>query len=119
VLVTAPDLSAVKSSADAIEIFNQLGTPDDRLTVVLNHRAEKPAVTKAAVERSLRRSVDVEILYDGVRPEQAALDGVILSTSNPKSEIARGTEALAALIDGIHRRPGGARQAGERRSATP
>ena len=115
VLVTAPDLSAVKSSADAIEILNQLGTPEDRLTVVLNQRSERPAVTKAAVERALKRSVDVEILFDSVRPEQAAVDGVILSTSNPRSEVARGVETLAALIESIHRRPGGAAQPAERR----
>lgn len=104
VLVAAPDLSAVKSAADAVQILKQLGTPEDRLTVVLNHRAEKPAVEKPAVERALKRSVDVEIAYDGSRPEQAAVDGVILSLSNPRSELARGAESLAALLDGLHGR---------------
>ena len=105
VLVTAPELSAVKSAADAIDIFKQLGTPDDRLTVVLNHRSIKPAVTKSAVERSLKRPVDIEIEFDGTRPEQAAVDGAILSLTNPKSEMTRGVEALAAQLDRIHARP--------------
>lgn len=104
VLVAAPDLSAVKSAGDAIEILKQLGTPDDRLTVVLNHRSDKAAVEKPAVERTLKRSVDVEFEYDGSKPEQAAVDGVILSLTNPKSEMARGAEALAALLDAKHGR---------------
>src|SRR3989440_2104973 len=105
VLVAAPELSAVKSAADAIDILNQLGTPHNRLTVVLNHRSEKPAVSKAAVERALKRRVDVEIAFDGNRPEQAAVDGAILSITNPKSAIAQGAEALAALLEGKHARP--------------
>lgn len=110
VLVAAPDLSAVKSAGDAIDILTQLGTPDDRLTVVLNHRTDKPAVEKPAVERMLKRPVDVEIGYDGARPEQAAMDGVILTLTNPKSEMARGAEALAGLLDARH---------GRRRSQPP
>jgi MinD-like ATPase involved in chromosome partitioning or flagellar assembly/CRP-like cAMP-binding protein len=104
VLVAAPELSAVKSAADAVDILSQLGTPQDRLTVVLNHRSIKPAVSKAAVERSLKREVDLEIEFDGIRPEQAAVEGVILSLTNPKSEMARGAEALAALLDAKHAR---------------
>ena len=105
VLVAAPELSAVKSAADAVDILRQLGTPDDRLTVVLNNRSIKPAVSKSAVERSLKRAVDIEIGFDGSRPDQAAVGGVVLSLSNPKSEIARGAEALAALLDSRHGRP--------------
>ena len=105
VLVAAPELSAVKSAADAVDILRQLGTPDDRLTVVLNHRSIKPAVGRPAVERALKRPVDIEIEFDGPRPEQAAVDGVVLSLTNPKSEIARGAEALAMLLDSRHGRP--------------
>src|SRR3989449_1251509 len=105
VVVAAPELSAVKSAADAVDILKQLGTPHDRLTVVLNNRSEKPPVSKAAVERALKRHVDVEIAFDGTRPEQAAVDGAILSLTNPKSELGQGAEALAALLDGTHARP--------------
>lgn len=104
VLVTAPELSAVKSAADAIDILKQLGTPDDRVTVVLNHRSIKPAVTRPAVERSLKRPIDIDIEFDGTRPEQAAVEGAILSLTNPKSEMTRGAEALAAHLDRVHGR---------------
>ncbi|TMF53846.1 MAG: cyclic nucleotide-binding domain-containing protein [Chloroflexi bacterium] len=114
VVVTAPELSAVKSAADAIDILVQLGTPHDRLSVVLNNRSFKPAVTKSAVERSLKRDIDVQIQFDGSRPEQAAVDGVILSITNPRSEVAKGCEALAALLDSKH-----GRQRGPKPAAAP
>jgi Flp pilus assembly CpaE family ATPase len=102
VLVAAPELSAVKSAADAIEILQKLGTPDDRLTVVLNHRSPKPAVSKPAVERMLKRKVDVEVSFDGAKPEQAALTGEILSLTDPRSEITRGAQALADILEEKH-----------------
>ena len=102
IVVTAPELSAVKSAADAIDILRKLGTPDDRLTVVLNNRSAKPAVLKTAVERTLRRSVDVEVAFDGSKPDEAALTGTILSLTDPRSEITRGARALAEILDGKH-----------------
>jgi Flp pilus assembly CpaE family ATPase len=104
VLVVAPELSAVKSAADAIDILLQLGTPHDRLTVVMNSRSIKPAVTRPAVERMLKRQVDIEVGFDYSRPDQAAVSGEILSLTNPRSEIAKGAEALAELLDLRHGR---------------
>ncbi|TMC84221.1 MAG: cyclic nucleotide-binding domain-containing protein [Chloroflexi bacterium] len=102
VVVAAPELSAVKSAADAIEILTQLGAPHDRLTVVLNNRSLKPAVTRQAVERMLKREVDVEVAFDGARPEQAAVDGVILSVADARSEVTRGCLRLAGLLEAKH-----------------
>jgi len=105
VVVASPELSAVKSASDALEILDQLGTAHDRLSIVLNNRTMKPAVTRSAVERMLKREVDIEIAFDANRPEQAAVDGVILSLTNPRSEMTRGCEALASMLEDKHARP--------------
>jgi len=102
IVVAAPELSAVKSAADAIDILRKLGTPDDRLTVVLNNRSAKPAVMKTAVERTLKRTVDVEVAFDGAKPDEAALTGTILSLTDPRSEITRGARALAEILESKH-----------------
>jgi Flp pilus assembly CpaE family ATPase len=115
VLVVAPELSALKSAADAIDVFQQLGMPEDRLSVVLNNRAPRPAVTRPAVERKLQRRVDIEVGFDGMKPEQAAVDGAILSVVDPKSEVTKGANALAGLIDAVH----GRRASGSKRRAAP
>jgi Flp pilus assembly CpaE family ATPase len=104
VLVAAPELSAVKSAADAIDILLQLGTPPDRLTVVLNSRSPKASINRSTVERILKRAVDVEVAYDGARPDLAAVNGEILSLTNPRSEIAKGAEALADHLEARHGR---------------
>jgi pilus assembly protein CpaE len=102
IVVAAPELSAVKSAADAIDILHKLGTPDDRLTIVLNNRSAKAAVVRAAVERTLKRSVDVEVAFDGAKPDEAALTGTILSLTDPRSEITRGAHALADILERKH-----------------
>src|SRR3989441_9864091 len=104
VVVAAPEMSALKSAADAIDILFQLGTPDDRLALVLNHRPSKPAVSRPAVERKLKRHVDVEVGFDEMRPELAAVDGTILSLTNPRSEVTKGTDSLANLLEAWHGR---------------
>jgi pilus assembly protein CpaE len=102
IVVTAPELSAVKSAADAIDILRKLGTPDDRLTVVLNNRSAKSAVVKAAVERTLKRAVNVEVAFDGSKPDEAALTGTILSLTDTRSEITRGVQALVNILEEKH-----------------
>jgi Flp pilus assembly CpaE family ATPase len=119
VLVAAPELSALKSAADAIEILLQLGTPHDRLSVVLNNRSAKPAVTRSAVERMLKRQVDVEVAYDYSRPDQAAVNGEILSITNPRSEVAKGAEALADLLHAHHGQDVSIRKSDVLRAALP
>ena len=99
VVITAPTLSASKSAADAITILQQLGVPEGRMIVVLNNRTPKPPITRAAVERLFKRKVDVVVGYDGERPDSAALKGEILSITSPASEIARGSETLADLVE--------------------
>jgi MinD-like ATPase involved in chromosome partitioning or flagellar assembly len=99
VLVVTPEISAVKSSADALEIMVTLGVPPDQLSVLLNHRSPKPAVLRSSVERMLGKPVDVEMLFDGARPDEAALHGNILSLTDPRSEVTKGAETLAYLLE--------------------
>jgi pilus assembly protein CpaE len=99
VLVVTPEISAVKASADALEILLTLGVPADEVSVLLNHRGAKPAVLRPSLERMLGKPVDVEMLFDGGRPDEAALHGNILSLTDPKSEVTKGVEALANRLE--------------------
>jgi Flp pilus assembly CpaE family ATPase len=99
VLVVTPEISAVKASADALEILLTLGVPGEQMSVLLNHRSPKPAVLRMSLERMLGRPVDVEMLFDGARPDEAAVHGNILSLSDPKSEVTKGVEALANQLE--------------------
>ncbi|HYM97622.1 MAG TPA: cyclic nucleotide-binding domain-containing protein [Candidatus Sulfotelmatobacter sp.] len=104
VLVAAPDLSGVKSATDALDILQRIGTPHDAVTLVLNNVGQRSRVDRWDVGQILRRAVDIEVGFDGAKAEQAALSGTILSLSSPRSELARGSEALADLLEARHPR---------------
>jgi len=101
-MVVTPEITAVKGAADASVILELLGIPSDRLSLVLNHRAPAGGLSRNAVERGAGLKVAHEIPYDGARPDEAAVHGSILAVTNPKSEIARGVEAMATAIEARH-----------------
>lgn len=106
VLVTTPELTTLQGASELMEILEvALGVTPEALTVVLNHRSARGPVSKDAVERALGRTIDVEIRHDGLKVEEAALRGV-LSHQDPKSEMAAGAEAIAAIVESAHGRPG-------------
>jgi hypothetical protein len=76
-----------------------LGVSPDQVSVLLNHRSAKAAVVRASLERTLGKPVDVEILFDGARPDEAAVQGNILSLTDPRSEVTKGAETLANLLE--------------------
>jgi Flp pilus assembly CpaE family ATPase len=99
VLVATPEMSAVKAAADALDILVTLGVSPDQVSVLLNHRSAKAAVVRASLERTLGKPVNVEILFDGARPDEAAVQGNILSLTDPRSEVTKGVESLANLLE--------------------
>lgn len=106
VLVVTPELTTLQGASELMEILEvALGVAPEALTVVLNHRSPRSAVSRDAVERALGRPVDVEIRHDGVKGEEAALRGV-LSHEDPKSELAVGARAIAEVIEAATVRPG-------------
>lgn len=100
VLVTTPELTTLHGASELSEILTiGLGLPPEAVTVVLNQRTPKSGVSRAAVAHALGREVDLEIRYDGGRPDEAALRGA-LNLEDPKSEIAIAARALAKRLAG-------------------
>jgi pilus assembly protein CpaE len=98
VLVIAPELPSLKGARDVLGLFRDLNLPDDRVTVVLNHRQAGAVVSRESVTRTLGVVPAVEIGHDGSRPERAAMAGTMLVTSDPKSQVGRGVRRLAGLL---------------------
>jgi len=99
VLVLTPELPSLKSGRDVLQIFrDQMHLPEERVTLVLNHRQAHAVVASEAVERALGRLPAVEIGHDGNKPERAVLAGTVLALTDPRSEIARGTRRLAEMF---------------------
>ncbi|HEX6488737.1 MAG TPA: cyclic nucleotide-binding domain-containing protein [Candidatus Dormibacteraeota bacterium] len=107
VLVTTPELATLHGASELGEILSiAVGVPPEAITMVLNQRSPKTALSREAVARAIEREIDVEVRHDGVRADEAALRGV-LSHDDPKSEITIGARSLADLIESARPRRGG------------
>lgn len=99
VVVITPELPSLRGAQDVLRILHDvLHVPDERITLVLNHRQANAVVPREAVERTLGRRPDLEIAHDGNRSEKAALDGTVVAVSDPKSEMAKATSTLAGRL---------------------
>ncbi len=98
VLVISPELPSLSGARDVLGLFRDLQIPDERVSVVLNHRQAGTVVPRESVARTLGIDPAVEVGHDGSRPERAALAGAMLVTSDPKSEIGKGVRRLAGLL---------------------
>lgn len=99
-LVTPPELAALKATQDAHKILTGvLGFAPQSISLVMNSRTPKSPIKRDVVERRLGSGVDVEIGYDGSRADEAALEGSILALIDRPSEIARAARAIADLLE--------------------
>jgi Flp pilus assembly CpaE family ATPase len=100
VLVTTPELTTLHGASELTDILTiGLGLPPEAVTVVLNQRTPKSGVSRDAVAHALGREVDLEIRYDGARPDEAALRGA-LNLEDSKSEVATAARLLAKRLTG-------------------
>jgi pilus assembly protein CpaE len=97
VLVVTPELASLKGAREALDLFREMHVPDDRISVVLNHRQAESAVPPESVARTLGVAPAIEVRHDGGRPGRAALTGSMLA-SDPKSEVGRAVRRLAELV---------------------
>jgi CRP-like cAMP-binding protein len=100
-LMATPELTVLKDISQMLGIFNNvLDVPLGRILLAINHNAPKSMVVRDDFLQILQHEIDVEMEYDGSRPDEAALKGDILVLTEPRSSISHGAETLATLIAG-------------------
>jgi pilus assembly protein CpaE len=100
VTVATPELAAMADTAQVLDIVTRvLQMPVGRVHVVLNNRTPHSAMKKKDVERILNREVTVEFPYEGARPENAAVRGMLLGAADPRGRFHAGMLELARVVD--------------------
>ena len=101
VVVIPPEIAAMTDARRALAVFRDIMmVPDNRIELVLNQRAPRPPLDRAAVESILGRQMAVNIGFDGAKPEEATLAGGLVLQRDPSSLVSKGANELARVIAG-------------------
>ena len=101
VLVTALDVSALRSAQRTIGVFNRLGYDHDKLMVVANRRSDRDRITMTDAERVLGRPVSLALPNDYASCADAITHGQFVQHHASGSPLVSGFRSLANLLSGI------------------
>jgi Flp pilus assembly CpaE family ATPase len=99
VVVVPPEIAAMTDARRALAVFRDImGVPDNRIEIVLNQRTPHAPLDRAAIESVLGRPISVTVGFDGSKPEEATLAGMLALQRDPSSLVARGANDIARVI---------------------
>lgn len=104
-LVISDDLASINAGYQAIKVFSDIGFPPGKVQVVLNHNSPITSFTREQISESLKKSVLVEIPYDGKNMIKSINQGTPYIQSVPKSDTSMAIAALAYRISSSQMEP--------------
>lgn len=94
-LVTTPEIPAIKNTRIALDMLDLLGHPRERRTVLLNQVDDSLGITLADVTGALQCEIVTQLPYDRAVPLSVNL-GVPFVVANPTHRVSQALRALAA-----------------------
>lgn len=99
VLLGTYELTAIKDTEEVLELFDSvLRIAVARVVLAFNKRQEKPAMSKADIEHSLERTIEVELPFVGGALEAASMKGTIMVLSDRRGAFTKAIGELAKLV---------------------
>jgi pilus assembly protein CpaE len=103
-LVMAPEMASLRTTVSAMEIYDRLGIPLDKVKIALNNNSASPAIKQAQLEKVLKRPIDFVLPYEAGEVNRALNFGQPFILSNPDLPICLVLEKMAyALSDETHK----------------
>jgi len=100
VLVTTPDVVAVRDAFRRLKLLERVGVEKDRIKLVVNRARRGSFVSQEDIQQNLQMQVSASIADDPKTVEQAINEGKLLREVNRKSEVARDISSLVAIVTG-------------------
>ena len=103
-LVMAPEMASLRTTMSALEIYDRLGIPLDKVKIALNNNSSNPAIKQAQLEKVLKRPVDFVLPFEAGEVNRALNFGQPFILNNPDLPICLVLEKMAyALSDESHK----------------
>lgn len=103
-LVMAPEMASLRTTLSAMEIYDRLGIPLDKVKIVLNNNSSNPAIKQAQLEKVLKRPIDFVLPYEAGEVNRALNFGQPFILNNPDLPICLNLEKMAYhMSDDAHK----------------
>jgi CheY-like chemotaxis protein len=94
-LVMAPEMASLRTTMSAIEIYDRLGIPLDKVKIALNNNSSNPAIKQAQLEKVLKRPIDFVLPFEAGEVNRALNFGQPFILNNPDLAICLVLEKMA------------------------
>jgi pilus assembly protein CpaE len=103
-LVMAPEMASLRTTVSALEIYDRLGIPLEKVKIILNNNSSSPAIKQAQLEKVLKREIDFVLPYEAGEVNRALNFGQPFILNNPDLPICLMLEKMAyELSDDSHK----------------
>lgn len=103
-LVMAPEMASLRTTLSALEIYDRLGIPLEKVKIVLNNNSSSPAIKQAQLEKVLKRNIDFVLPYEAGEVNRALNFGQPFILNNPDLPICLNLEKMAYhMSDDAHK----------------
>jgi CheY-like chemotaxis protein len=94
-LVMAPEMASLRTTLSALEIYDRIGIPLEKVKIALNNNSSSPAIKQVQLEKVLKRNIDFVLPYEAGEVNRALNFGQPFILNNPDLQICLNLEKMA------------------------
>ena len=94
-LVMAPEMASLRTAMSALEIYDRLGIPLDKVKIALNNNSSNAAIKQAHLEKVLKRPIEFVLPFEAGEVNRALNFGQPFILNNPDLPICLVLEKMA------------------------
>jgi MinD-like ATPase involved in chromosome partitioning or flagellar assembly len=100
----APEMASLRTAISALEIYDRLAIPMDKVKIVLNNNSSSPAIKQAQLEKVLKHPIEFVLPYEAGEVNRALNFGQPFILTNPDLPICLNLEKMAYILsDDAHK----------------
>ena len=103
-LVMAPEMASLRTALSALEIYDRLSIPTEKVKIVLNNNSSSPAIKQAQLEKVLKHPIEFVLPFEAGEVNRALNFGQPFILNNPDLPICLNLEKMAYILsDDAHK----------------
>jgi len=103
-LVMAPEMASLRTALSALEIYDRLAIPTEKVKIVLNNNSSSPAIKQAQLEKVLKHPIEFVLPFEAGEVNRALNFGQPFILTNPDLPICLNLEKMAYILsDDAHK----------------